>query len=209
LVASLAQIPGLADSPDKGTVVDIVKAIDDVYPGKIKIELYPFARSINNVIEGKADFHIPILRNPAIPSTKLPYQFVTEAMGYVSIVICSNQDKIITRKMIDDALAKGGQFPYIIEVAAGLEPNYPFPSIGFNDLDQTILKLKNKRIDAFMWTPMSSAPNKITQSPYGKFDDAILIPKGPKGDETNQILSDCLKKLRASGRLQELYKKMH
>lgn len=48
LQASLAILPGLAETPAKGTFVDIVKALDDVYTeGRITIQLYPFARSVS------------------------------------------------------------------------------------------------------------------------------------------------------------------
>ena len=67
LKASIAQLPGLADSPEKGAFIDLVKAIDAAYKdGKITIGVYPFARSVNNVIDGFADFHIPNVRNPQI-----------------------------------------------------------------------------------------------------------------------------------------------
>lgn len=214
LVASLAQIPGLADSPDKGAFVDIVKAIAKIYPGKITIEVVPFERSINNVLEGRADFHIPILRNPANTALKLPYRYATEKTGSVPIVIYSNKDKIITKMTIDAAIAKGGKFPYTIEVAGGLEPVYPFPCMSSNNSEASLQKVQNKRIDAFLFgneidqSLKSLKLNAIHRELYGNFDDAIIIPKGPKGDEIDRILSNCLRKLNASGRLQELYKKV-
>ena len=214
LVASLAQIPGLADSPGKGAFVDIVKAIAEVYPGKIKIEVFPFERSIKNVLEGRADFHIPILRNPANSALNLPYRYATEKTGSVPIVIYSNKDKIITKKTIDAAIAKGGKFPYSIEVAGGLESVYPFPCISSNNSEASLLKVQNKRVDAFLFgneidqTVKSLKLKAIHRELYGNFDDAIIIPKGPKGDEIDKILSDCLRKLNASGRLAELYKKV-
>lgn len=215
LVASLAQIPGLADSTDKGAFVDIVKAMDKIYPRKIKIEVVPFERSIKSVLEGRADFHIPLLRNPANSALNLPYRYVTEKIGSVPIVIYSNKDKIITKKTIDDAVAKGGKFSYIIEVAGGLEPVYPFPSVPSNNSEGSLRKIQNQRADAFMFgneidqIVKSLKLSAIHRELYGNFDDAIVIAKGPKGDELDKILSECLRKLRASGRLQELYKKVH
>jgi polar amino acid transport system substrate-binding protein len=215
LVASLAQLSGQADSPDKGTLVDLVKAIDDVYPGRIKIEVYPFPRSIDNVIKGNADFQIPNLRNPNISMTNIPYQFVSEKIGSPSSVIYSNSDKIITRKMLDEAVAKGGKFPYLIEGVSGMESFYSFPYVVSTiDLTAMLQKVQNKKIDAFLWiqdeadlTLRQLKFNSIHRELYGVFDEMITIPKGPKGDELNAILSDCLRKLKTSGRLQELYSK--
>jgi polar amino acid transport system substrate-binding protein len=215
LVASLAKIPGLADSPEKGAFVDIVKAIDEIYPGNIKIEVVPFERSIKSVLEGKADFHIPIIRNPVVSSANLPYRYVTEKIGTVPIVIYSNKAKIVTRKNIEDAVAKGGKFPYIIEVAGGLEPIYPFPSVPSNNSEGSLRKVQSQRADAFLFgnevdeIVKSLKLGAIHRELYGNFDDAMVIAKGPKGDELDKILSDCLKKLRTSGRLQTLVNKVH
>ncbi|MFH0974566.1 MAG: transporter substrate-binding domain-containing protein [Spirochaetota bacterium] len=219
LVASLAQLPGLADTPDKGAFVDIVKAIDEVYTeGTIKIELYPFARSVNNVIAGKADFHIPTFRNLKIDQSKLPYGTVTEKMGKVRFVIYSNTDNPINKKMLDDAIlnAKSGQFPYKIEGASGIESQYPFPVISTNDVTQGLRKVANKRIDALVWaqeevdfTIKNLKLKNIRRELWQDFEDAIIISKGPGGDRINNILSDALRKLRASGKLEQLYSKIH
>ncbi|HEX3045757.1 MAG TPA: transporter substrate-binding domain-containing protein [Bacillota bacterium] len=216
LIASLAQLPGLSDSPDKGLYVDLVKAIDDVYPGKIKIEVYPFPRSIQNVIDGKADFHIPKLRNPLVSESKLPYQFISEKHGTVSFVIYSNKDKIITKKALEDAVAKGSQIPYQIDMVTGSESNFPFPGVSNASFEQSLQKVQNKRTDAIIWSQEESdlavknlKLNAIHREHYGDFDEVILVQKGPKGDELDKILSECLRKLKATGRLQELYNKIH
>ena len=210
LVASLGQIPGLADTPDKGTYVDLVKAINEVYPGKIKIEVYPIERSIANVVEGRADFHIPNISGPGILENNLPFRFVTEKLGFISFVIYSNIDKNIAKKEITDALAKGGKFPYIIEGAN----TFPFvtPTLNF---EASIRKLIAKRIDAVLM-PQDDIDSIIKQLKaktiyrlfWGNLNDSIIIPKGPRGDELDKILSGCLRKLKASGRLQELHNKI-
>jgi polar amino acid transport system substrate-binding protein len=217
LKASLAQLPGLADTPDKGAFVDIVKAIDDVYTdGKITIELFPFPRSYSNIIQGKADFHMPSLRNPLVDEKKLPYRIVTERMGVVSLVIYSNVNKIITKKMIDDAVAKGGKFPYKIEAGGGMEDLYPFPITASNNLEQTMQKINSNRIDALIWAQeepdlvlKKMKLKTIHREHYQDLDDVIITTKNPRGEEVNKILSTAIKKLRASGRLQKLYEKTH
>jgi len=109
MVASLAQLLGLADSPDKGALVDLVKAIDEVYTeGTIKIVIYPFPRSKENVITGKVDYHMPINVNPLVPVSKLPYRYISEKIGSFVNLLYSQADKPITLKMINDALASKG-----------------------------------------------------------------------------------------------------
>lgn len=217
LIASLARLPKLVDSPNKGAFVELVKAIDDVYiDGSIEIQVYPFARSVNNVITGQADFHVPSLRNPVVSESKLPYRFVTERMGSVSFVIYSHVNKIITKEMIDGAIAKGGKFPYKIEVPAGLEKNFNFPVIASNKLDQSFKKVNSQRIDAILWAQEESDLTlrklkfkTIHREFWRAFDDVIIIPKGEKGDRMNKILSDALLALKKSGRLEAIYSKIH
>jgi len=217
LEASLAQLPGLADTPDKGAFVDIVKAMDEIYPGKINIKLYPFARSVNNVLSGKADFHIPSLRNPLIPADKLPYKYVTERIGLMTMVIYSHVDKVITKQDIlkaMEAMKKGEQFPYIIECAGGLSS--PFPALSSNDWEQSIKKLAARRIDG-IWNAqeetdravISLKEKTVHRENWGTFDDMILIQKSAAGDEVDKILSELLRNLRASGKLERLYRKVH
>jgi polar amino acid transport system substrate-binding protein len=217
LIATLAQVPGLIEPPGKGPFVDILKMIDDIYTdGNITFGIYPFARSIKNLLEGRADFHLPNFRNPYIPESKLPFRFVSEKIGVVSFVIYSNKDKIITRQMILDAVAKGGKFPYTIEIGAGSEPGYPFPGLPTNDLAQSLQKVQNKRVDAFIWAQEEGDQvvkelklNAIRRSLWQDQDAVITIAKGPKADYLDKVLSECLRKLKASGRLQAVYDKVH
>lgn len=216
LEASLALLPGLADSADQGAFVEVVKAMDEVYPGKIHIQVYPFARSVNNVLSGKADFHIPAMRNVAIPESKLPYRYAGEKIGSLAAVVYSRTDKVITRQDILKAVEKGREFPYVIEVAAGVEANCEFPARPTNNWEQSFKKLASGRIDA-IWNAQDEADlvlrrlklGNIHRSLWGMFDDVIVIQKGPHGEEVDRILSDLLKKLRASGRLEVLYRKVH
>ena len=137
------RIAGLADSPDKGTFVELVKAIGTVYTeGKITIRVFPFARSVNNVLTGLADFHIPTVRNPMVDQTRLPYGTVKVPMGSVTFVIYSNSANPLSKKMLDDAIASGKNFPYRIEVPGGIENQFPFNAASSNDVEQS---LKNSR----------------------------------------------------------------
>ena len=152
LQASLAELPGLADSPDKGTFVELVKAIGTVYTeGKITIRVFPFARSVNNVLTGLADFHIPTVRNPMVDQTRLPYGTVKVPMGSVTFVIYSNSANPLSKKMLDDAIASGKNFPYRIEVPGGIENQFPFNAASSNDVEQSLKKLAVGRIDALVW----------------------------------------------------------
>jgi polar amino acid transport system substrate-binding protein len=216
LQASLAYLPNILETPEKGVFIDLVKAIDEQYDGgKIVINVYPFNRSIDNVIKGKADFHMPMLKNPLIPEKDLPFRYVSVPTGKVIIVLYSRKDNIITAEMIEKA--KGlGKFPYKIETDAGVKDFFEFPTIGSSSIEQSLGKLAKGRIDGFLFAQEESdftlknmKEKNIHREFFKAYDDVIIIPKGPQGEETNKILSDALNKLKASGKLEELHNKIH
>jgi polar amino acid transport system substrate-binding protein len=55
-------MPVYAESKDKGVLVDLAKAMAKTSGKDIEIQVVPFNRSIHDVIEGKADFHMPLIK---------------------------------------------------------------------------------------------------------------------------------------------------
>lgn len=69
---------------DKGEAVFIepVKMINEVYTeGSIRIRLYPFIRSIKNVEDGTADFHLPFIHAHRLFQQHLRYRPIQEPIG--------------------------------------------------------------------------------------------------------------------------------
>ncbi len=218
LKASLAELPGLAEFPEKGAFVDLVKALDEAYTeGVIKIQITPFARSVGSVINGTADFHIPTIRNPAVDQSQLPYSTVKVSMGSVYFNIYSNTQNLITKKKLDAAMASGkNKMPYQIEGVGGIESQYPFHVIGSNSVENSLKKLSAGRIDALIWAQEETDAalkklrlKNIHREPWMSFDDAIVIPKGARGEQVDKILSKALLALKKNGKLDVLYPKIH
>lgn len=215
LKVSMAFLPDILETPDKGVFVDIIRAIDDVYEGNIERNVYPFPRSIDNVITGKADFHIPMIRNKIVPVESLPYAYTTEKMGYVYFVIYSHKDNPITVEKIQKA-KNTKPFPLNIESMGGFLDYFDFPISESLGVENSLKKVDLKRADAFIFAQEESdfmtkqlKLENIHREPYDKFDDVFVIPKGEKGKEIDKMLSECLTKLRSTGRLQTLHKKVH
>ncbi len=215
LSVSMAYLPDILESPDKGVFVDIINAMDDVYDGKIEKNVYPFARSLDNVISGKADFHLPMIRNRIVQEASLPYAYSTEKMGDVYFVIFSNKDNPVTLDKIRQAKDKK-PFPLKIESILGFLEYFDFPIIESTGVENSLKKVNIKRIDAFIFaqeecdfTVKQLKLKDIHREVYDKFDDVFVIPKGPKGQEIDSILSACIKKLISSGEMQKLHMKVH
>lgn len=191
LIVSLGQIPVLADSSDKVVLVDLVKMMNNYYPGTIKIEVAPFARSIANVIEGRADFHIPCLRTSNLDLSKLPYDFVPEEIGKVAFVLYTNTDK----KELD----MKNLSQYNLETQRGNALNFNFKISETDTIEQGIAG----RTDGYITGGDGGDPviiaNKfknIRRQLYANFDSCILVPKGANGLKTKAIINDILLKMK-------------
>lgn len=217
LKASLGYLPKILESPDKGAFVDLVKAIDSSYSdGQINIKVYPFPRSINNVITGNADFHLPMLRNNMVSEESLPYRYASAKMGKVVIVLYSNSDNPITKSMIDEALSTKEVFPYLIESNGGMQEYYKFPLKFSSAIEHSMKMVSSKRVGAALYAQEEGdfilkklKIKNIHRSLYGVFDDVIVIPKTPAGDEIDRILSEKITELKSTGHWQYLHLKVH
>jgi polar amino acid transport system substrate-binding protein len=221
LQASIGDIANMTDSSDAGPFVELVKAIDAGYAGgSITRKVFPFERSIENVITGRADFHIPVLRDPKINPDSLPYRFVSEKLGVVSFVLYSHVDRPLTSELIHERLRDASASPYVIEVLAGAPAEaFDFPirfARGAKAIEQSMQRAAAQRIDAFL-VPQEEGDRVLRQLKLKDvhralcvaFDDVIAIPKGPAGDEVDAILSETLRSLKAKGAWTRLYHRVH
>jgi len=215
LTVSMAFLPNILENPDQGVFVDLIKAMDGVYDGNIERKVYPMARSMDNVMTGKADFHLPMIRNKVVPVDSLPYAYSTEKMGDVVFVIYSHKDNPITYEKIQKA-KNTKPFPFKIESIRGFADYYDFPISESSAVDSSLRKVDMKRVDAFIFAQEESdftlkqqGLKNVHREKYDSFDDVFVIPKGEKGKELDKILSQCLIELRDSGKLQELHRKVH
>lgn len=216
LVISIAQLGELAESSEKGFFVDYFKALDEVYTeGKFTIKIYPFMRSLTNVISKTADAHVPIVKDDKINYDTMPFRFATKPMGTVAIVIYSSSNKPITKKMIEEAKNKR-PFPYRIELARGTESMYDFPTTPTSEMVGTMEKIKLGRADAYL--SAQEEGDVVIRNNKWKWvhrellehkDDLIAIPSGPEGSEVDKILSDAITKLDQSGKSKLLREKIH
>lgn len=216
-LASLPLLPSLVDSPEKGYYVDLLKAIDDAYTeGNMKIEVNPIARAQQMVAEKQADFYLPKIATKYTDHEKLPYVLASKSLGHISYVLYSNVNKKLTKEDLDKALEKGGDFPYKLESSPGLKESFKYPYTVSNNIEESVKKLDAGRIDGYIWSQeeVDAYLNKeklknIYRSLFYEFDDDIAIAKNDKSEKINKILTDCIGKLESSGKLKELYDKIH
>lgn len=213
LKASVAMIPihseKTSDGVLRGGFVELIKAIDSVYPdGSIEMSLHPFKRSLYNVESGNADFHAPLIRVDDVDETSLPYAYVTEPITQVAFVIYSASEKPpINLEQMDN---------YKFDTIRGMSNLYPFKVTEIDSINQGIQKVLSGRIDGFIMeqeaTDAFLKENTITnirRTLYREWDSCLVIAKGDKKEAMDALLSKALKDLKASGELKKITDTIH
>ena len=96
-------------------------------------------------------------------------------------------------------------------------PDYmPFPVQRSMSIEQSLRKLSRGRIDAFVWAQEEAdlmlkqlGLTNIRREFFGDFEDVFIIQKGAAGDEMDEFLRQAIDQLAASGKLAEIYEKIH
>jgi polar amino acid transport system substrate-binding protein len=145
---------------------------------------------------------------------KLKYRYSSSGYGQVTFVLYSRKAARLRPQDIVQASRKpAGAFPYKIESAL---LDWGFAAIQFTDMASAFRKLEAGHIDAFLWAQEEADAElrrlgyqDIVREAFGTYDDVLAIPRGPRGDFVDQVVTQALATLRASGRLQEIYRTIH
>lgn len=195
----------LVESKDKGILIDLLKAMAEEYKdGKITWDVFPFARSVENVKKGRADLHLPytVRHNPQ----KMDAQYSTEMLLKVVIALYTNKNN---REINPKNLTR-----YKVETDEGvkymLESSLP-NIMGSPSIESSLQKVNIGRIDAWIFAMRESDVvlkrlrlTNIKRWEYEKNDVKALLPDGEKGKEVDKIFSGLIKKLKANGKYQKI-----
>ncbi|SDU45938.1 transporter substrate-binding domain-containing protein [Desulfobacula phenolica] len=195
--ATLAKMPIYAESAEKGVLVDLVKAIESQSGEKINLVIEPFARSLHNVVSGKADFHMPLIAIPGIDMTTLDYDYSTETIFHVNFVLYTKKGSNISIDKLQNSK---------VETDIAHLPYFNFPIKGSSNLELSLKKVSAGRIDAFIFADFASDPlvkknnlTNIKRDLFKVYDVKIIIPKNGAGGKTDKFLSETISKLKANG----------
>jgi len=207
---SLAILPihSYLDSEGKptGTLIDLVKAMDEVYTsGTFQTKQYPFPRSLDNVITGRADIHIPLIKAPNFSEKGLGYTFASQTMGVVTFVLYSRADKPPLKM---DNLDK-----YNVTTMRGHKAYFPFDVSEDTGNAQGLGKVLRGRTDGYI-IEQDTADNYIKanklknlrRTNYAQFDFGVVIPTGDRRQEIDSIISDIIIKLKEKGEIERIFK---
>jgi len=204
IVVSLPVIPPLITEEKTGPIVELVKAMADEYDdGEITLDVFPMARSIENVISGSADCHCPYVKNHNITDSDNMFYYTTEPFGSVIFVLYTNKnvEGLTPENVLDEKFnveIQPGHKEYLGDL-----PEAP-PEAGLQKVD-------SGRIDGYIAT-MSLCDQlikalqlkNIKRQKFDTFDTAIIFKKNDEGRQKRDIMNTLIKKIKDSGAYDEI-----
>ena len=197
LTVSIAQMPIVSENENKGVLIEFTKAIEKEAGVTIKREVVPFARSLDNVINRRADFHLPLIMNPDVDAGRLDFDFSTESIYEVNFVLYTNKNKPLdmnklTNYKLESDRAHTTYFPFKVD-----------PSIS---VESSMKKLELGRIDGFLFANVAVDPlikelglKNIHRTLYKVFEVKIVLPKGERGGDLDKLLSAAVIRIKQNG----------
>ncbi len=196
---SLPIIPPLITEQKTGAIVELVKAMADEYKdGEMTFDVYPMARSMENIMSGSADAHCPYVKNHNITDSDNMFYYTTEPFGSVIFVLYTNKNvKDLTPENVLDKKFKVEIQPGHKEYLGDLPEAAP---------DAGLQKVDSGRIDGYIAT-MSMCDQlvqalqlkNIKRQKFDTFDTAIIFKKNDEGKQKQEIMNSLIKKIRDSG----------
>lgn len=160
----------------------------EILGNDIKVEYYPFKRSVSNVVNKQADFHFPLIRNPYKSSSELGFDYSTTVITNVDFVLYTRKDR---RVDIDNLSA------YKIATDAAHTDLFNFPIEGIFSVDGALKKLNSGRIDGYIFSGEIADTDlkklhliNLHRQLYRTYDVHAILPLGGQGNRTDQMITE-------------------
>lgn len=168
-----------ATKKQEGAYIELLNFVESKTNLKFDKIIYPFERSLQNVISKNSDLHIPLIQNPTIPEDQLPYYLSNLTLFEVPFVLYTNKKKNINlenlefHSLVTDS-AHTGFFPFKIS---------PTHCISCS------IKMVNKgRLDGFIFAQAEVDHyikefklKNIRRQLYKNFSVKLVFPRSPRG----------------------------
>ncbi|MBK1631445.1 hypothetical protein CKO31_11975 [Thiohalocapsa halophila] len=212
-VLSVAQLPLYSESPRDGILIDVLKALDAEYTqGRFHIEVYPFQRSINNVVEGRADFHFPTI-GPHVwqrEDDELERAIAADGIRRSRCSLTKTHFALFSnaeRPPLDTTALDA----YHIETGRGHRAFFKEDFSATTCLACSVRKLSAGRIDGLVFAAREievlarqEGIDNIRRQDFRIFGSKFILPIGAKGDRIDALLCRLIAQLVRDGRLREV-----
>nr|WP_229258920.1 transporter substrate-binding domain-containing protein [Duganella flavida] len=167
-------MPVHAPNATEGVQVALVKAIARVSGTEISYDVFPFSRSISNVVSGKEDMHIPLIESKATPESRLKFVYSKETIFRVNFVLYTRKGSGVTASNLTH---------FTIATDRAHVNFFPFPILDSGSISSSLKMLSMGRIDGYIFADTSTDPvlqslrlSNIQRSLYQRFDVKIISP---------------------------------
>lgn len=214
-IISVGKLPIYSESKDKGILIDVLKAMDEEYKdGKFIIEVYPFGRSIGNVINGKADFHFPSIGKniwsrendqyeKELKKQKIRRSSCSLTKTHFALYSNTSKPKIDITKIKE----------YKVETDSGHTIFFNKNIQGTTCLSCSVKKLSANRLDGLVFASREidfmikeGGYTNIKRENFKIFGSKFILPVGKKGEEIDALLSSLIQKMIKDGTLEKVAK---
>lgn len=187
--------------------LNLVYLWGEVLGNDIKVEYYPFKRSVLNVVNRQVDFHFPLIKNPYKSSSELGFDYSTSMITNIDFVLYTRRNKPID---IENLSA------YKIATDAAHSDLFNFPVQGIFTVDGALQKLNSGRIDGYIFSgevvdTRLRALNltNLHRQLYRVYDVHAILPLGGQGNKTDQMITEAQKAIATSIDYQEVISKIY
>lgn len=213
---SIAKLPVLAESVNKGVFVDLTKRMGRELSETVDYGVYPFVRSMKNVKFGRAVAHVPFIMYPGgeedLAKSGLEYSY--EHISTVGFALYFQSDNPVMRAWADSGFTKPPSKKIVIETENGHVPFFKGIHIrGTACLDCMVKRLSAGHIDGLIFAAReidgiiaAQGAKGLDSVLYKALKFGALFKNDEKGRQMNRKISDILAKLKASGEFQSIMK---
>lgn len=192
------------------TNTKMMNAIAEAMNAKLDIKVVPMARMINSIMSGEADCGTPTIFSPNKEVVKkLPFDYSETTIIKLYFVLYTNKSKPIDVK----ELKKGNKKNYRIESElVNMDVITEFKLNPSTNVEGSLKKVDQGLIDGYILAGGSADPilkalklKNIKRQFYMDVDTGWVLPKGTRGGKLDQLLSEGMKKIKKSGKFNEIY----
>lgn len=202
LTAGVAEMPVHAEATIQGILIDLVNALSEESGADIKIQVLPFARSMQFVKNHKLDFHLPLIQAPYARGHEQNYDVSTATLFHVNFVLYENRHNPVDLSHPED---------FTIETDIAHKDYFDFNIHATACLECSIKKVNSGRVDGLIYADNAIDPlvkmfnlTHIRRKLYKTFEVKIVFPKGGRGGPLDRMLSQAIGELRSSGKLKRI-----
>lgn len=188
----------------QGPYVDMLKLIEKNSALRFEISVYPFSRSLKNIIDESADIHIPLIKNPT--STNKKYQLSSFTLFTVPFVLYTLRSKNISADNVAGLK---------IRTDSAHTSFFPFKTIPSHCIECSLKMVNIGRIDGYIFAQVEAdhflkkdGIQNIQRQLYKEFEVKMVFSNSKKGNKTKKCVTEAISKVIKSPLFKKTIKKL-